>query len=146
MGSQYASGGAYRTFIGPDVDCFSANGSTWTICPPVNGKNIFTPVSINYVIVSKNGTLTTSPIFKAGTNANHDNYSSPLTVTTTTNFNAASVGYYAAFGVTLVASVFKPGTDLSTPLVLEITTQAAGTGSPALVIRPIVTFTTSKVP
>ena len=96
-----------------------------------------------YIIMARAGTLTTIPIFKVGTDAAHTNHSNPLTVTTTANFNAASVGYATTFGVTLLASVFRNCPDLtSLPLVIEMTTQAVGTGSPTLVIRPVAFFMT----
>lgn len=137
---------ALGAVFGPDMDCFSAPGTTWTVLPAQTGKFFVNGVTPIYLIISKGGTLTTAPAFKVGTNGAHDNYSATLTVTTTTNFNSASVGYKAGFGTAVVAGVFQPCPDFSSPLVIELVTQAVGTGSPSLVIRPLFFFSACVIP
>lgn len=128
--------GALSYAVGPDMDCFSTVGTTWTVIPALSGKLFVSSITMLYMIVSKSGTLTTAPAFKCGTNAGHDNYST-LAVTTTANLNSALAGYKAGFSTAVVAGVFQPCPSLSTALVIENTVQAAGTDTPSLVIRPI---------
>lgn len=136
--------GAFSVAFSADIDCFAAAGTTWQVTPAQPGKFFFSGITFQMIIIAKTGTLTGSPSFKMGTNPAHDNASSPLNCPSVANLNNALVGEYAGFTITLVHGVFRPATDLSNPMVIEMVTPA--TGAATLTVRMMMMYSTGPVP
>ncbi len=124
-----------QLYVGPDLDCFSPNAVS-AVVPALGAGKVFSFTSLVFIVVSRSGTITGSPVFKIGSNGAHDNLSPTVTAPSAASLSASTPGLRGNLSPAATATSFFGIPDLATPVTLELTTPAVGSGA-ALVIRPV---------
>ncbi len=120
-------------FTSDPINAVSPNAS-YQLGPAVPGK-LFIPVSILFVSKTKGGTLTTQPLCKIGNSAANNNITASSILCTTAQFNLTQPAQSRNTPISVESVI-----DLTTPLLLIVTTPAAGAATILTVVACVVGF------
>jgi hypothetical protein len=114
-----------------DID-LAALGST-PIMPSIPGY-VLIPSFVRFQITAATGTAGGQPTIKIGNNGNHDNYSSASNA----GFTLAKHVSGKNTQISTTIAVVDPMLDLSTPISVQVTIAATGTGGFSWRVRPTI--------
>ncbi len=115
------SGSFLQVCLFTSVIDFVAGGTGFTFNMGALPGFLFLPRSVNYVLRTKGGTLTTQPLVNIGNNGSHNNISAAAIAIQTALFALAVPAHQTANPVSPNVLV-----DLTTPIVVDVSTSAAG--------------------